>query len=120
MSKPLTSTTAAEIAAAIPGILRDHASRVDFRDWSSIDSYRAFVALLRSGTAWRVGANTVVAMVSGPDADVWGYVVANAFDDATQDYDLPNAHIRPVTDIPRCYTLNLVCDCGGACTLPAE
>jgi hypothetical protein len=116
--RPLTSNTAQEIAAAVPGILRDRADHDDPRDWANIDSYRRFVAMLRSGVAWVVNDTTVAAQVIGPDADIWSYVIAEAFDTASQDYDLPRGHIHHTAlDV---YAFDLDCTCGGACTLPAE
>jgi hypothetical protein len=116
--KPLTATTAQEIAAAIPGILRDRADREDSRDWGTMNSYRRYVALLNTGAAWAVNGNTVAASVYGPDAELWGQAVADAFDTASQDYDLPNGHIHD--NAPGLYVFDLDCECGGACTLPAE
>jgi hypothetical protein len=118
MSKPISPTTAAEIAAMVPSILQARAEREAGEDWSSSDSQRDYVALLRSGAAWRVNANTVVANVISPYAEVWGYAVAEALDTASQDFDLPRGHVR--YSGPGHYVLNLDCDCGGACTLPAE
>lgn len=117
--KPLTSTTAAEIATAIPGILRDRADREDSREWENADSFRYYVMLLRSVAAWRADDKTVLAMVINPAyADVWGHVVAEAIDTASDGYDLPRGHIRMVA--PGQYVFSLVCECGGACTLPAQ
>lgn len=116
--RPLTSTTAAEIAAAVPGILRERADREDPRDWGTMNGYRRYVALLNTGAAWRVNDNTVTASVSGSDAELWDQAVADAFDIASQDYDLPRGHIHYTA--PGRYRFDLTCTCGGACTLPAE
>ena len=64
--------------------LHERADREDWRDWTWPDSYRRYVALLRTGRAW-VGANgSVFCRVTGPDADVWGYVASDALDHAAQ------------------------------------
>lgn len=116
--KPLTSTTAQEIADAVPGILRERAEREDSRDWGTMNGYRRYVALLNTGAAWRVNDSTVAASVSGSDAELWDQAVADAFDTASQDYDLPRGHIQHVG--PGSYVFDLACTCGGACMALAE
>lgn len=111
--KPLTENTAAEIAAAIPGILRDRADREDIRGWSDSASYRQYVALLRTGVAWVLDTNTVVARVTHSHADVWGGAVAEAIDTATQDYDIPRGHINEQPEFDGAYTFTLTCPCKG-------
>lgn len=64
---------------------QDRADNEHWRDWNYPDSYRRYVALLRSGRTW-VGCNgSVFARVTGPDVDIWGYVASDALDNAGQD-----------------------------------
>jgi len=70
------------LAARARDRTRERADSEDWRDWMWPESYRRYVALLRT-VKTHVGVNgSVFCRVSGPDVDVWGYVASEALDGA--------------------------------------
>lgn len=75
-------TTATEVAAAANAWFQKMADSEDAHDWINRDSYRAYVAMLRTGRARVVNGTKVVARVA--PGTCWGYVTADALDSAGQ------------------------------------
>jgi hypothetical protein len=74
----------------------ERADTENWRDWTYPDSYRRYVAMLRTGQAW-VGCNgSVFARVTGPDVDIWGYAASEALDSAGQDLTDPEWMIEDI------------------------
>lgn len=82
---------------------RDRANHCDPDDWSDGESYRAYIAVLRSGASWANGDRSVVAtVVDTEDGRLWHYVASEALDSAGQ--DLPDsAYIQQLS--PTCWQM---------------
>src|ERR1022692_2509368 len=75
----------ARIAIAANDLFDDRADACTVSQWSDAESYRRYVALLRSGTAWSCPqAGYVVASVSGPDLETWTHVAAEVLHQACE------------------------------------
>lgn len=88
------SIVAAEtIAAAVAAKFIERADLEHPSDWSSMQAGGRYVALLCSGTAHAPAPRTVIAQVSGPDVDIWGYAASEILDAAAARFGLPDTSI---------------------------
>lgn len=77
------------IAAATATLFTTRADTADPSEWVFSDSYTRYLTLLRSGTSRATGPREVIAEVTGPDVDTWGYVASDILDDASGSFHLP-------------------------------
>ncbi|MFF2088542.1 hypothetical protein ACFVVM_32565 [Nocardia sp. NPDC058176] len=101
------SIVAAEvIAVAVNARFRECADNQHPSDWASMNAGARYVALLCSGTAHAPAPRTVIAQVTGPDVDIWGYTASDVLDAAASRFDLPDtSHIHIHGDDAGRYTL---------------
>lgn len=86
------SIVAAEvIAVATNARFRECADHQHPSDWASMEAGARYVELLRSGTAHAPAPRTVIAQVTGPEMDIWGYAAADALDAAASRFGLPDS-----------------------------
>jgi hypothetical protein len=95
--------TAQTIVERTNQAFRDRADHCDPDDWTCRETYRDYVAVLRTGRSWANGERSVVAsVVDTDDGRLWHYVASEALDSAGQ--DLPDsAYIQQLS--PTCWQM---------------